>query len=262
MRSRVAATVAALAVPCLAQADFEGLLVSKMTGDMNGTVRTWLSGAGMRSEMELEVPEAQRAGMGKTVRGVTIIRTSEPNSTYLLDENRKTYRVFVHKPGEGFVEDEKYTAKRMGKDRVAGFSCEKVVLTSPSGNESELCVAPDFIGGDSWLRAFQVRQRDEGRGMWSALREAGVKGLPIRWSGKGGKDGRGAFKVELVSAQKQSVPASTFAVPAGYTKSEMTMPFSSPEAAKQMEEAMRKMTPEQRKQMEEMMKKYGGGAQD
>jgi Domain of unknown function (DUF4412) len=255
MRALVAIVVAALAVPCVAQADFEGVLVSKMTGDMNGTTRTWLSGAGIRAETEMTVPEAKQATLGKSLRSVAIVKTSDPNTTYFLDENTKSYRVFVHKPDE-HADDDQYIARRLGKDKVAGFSCERVALTSPSGNASEVCVASDFIGSDTWLRAFQVREQRSG-GLHKALLDAGVKGLPIRWSSKG-KDGHGAFQVELVSAKKQSVPASTFAIPADYTKSEMAMPFSSPETAKKMDEAMKKMTPEQRKQMEEMMKKFGG----
>jgi hypothetical protein len=65
--------------------------------------------------------------------------------------------------------------------------------------------------------------------------------------------------MELVSAKRQSVPASTFAIPAGYTKSEMTMPMTSPESAKQMEDALKGLSPEERKQVEEMMKGMGGG---
>ena len=152
--------------------------------------------------------------MGKGIHSVTVIKVSEPNRTYFLDENRKTYWVYDYKPGEGGGEDGT-TAKRIGKDRVAGFACEKVVLTSASGRESELCVAPDFIAGDSWLRAFQAREQGKGadRGIWKALLDAGVKGFPVRWSTKGGKDGRGAFQMELVSAKKQSVPASMFRHP-------------------------------------------------
>jgi hypothetical protein len=67
--------------------------------------------------------------------------------------------------------------------------------------------------------------------------------------------------VELVSAKKESVPASTFEVPEGYTLSSSRIPFSNPEMDKKMKEALEKMTPEQRQQFEEMMKKRSGGQQ-
>lgn len=263
MRAQIVAAVfaAALLSPSLAHADFEGVLVSRISGDVNGTARTWVSKAGMRSETELTVPEAKQAMAGKTVRSTVIMKVSEPDRTYFLDENRKTYHVVEHKPGER-ADDDRYTAKKIGKDTVAGFSCDKVALTTPSGTDSELCVAPDLGGSDTWLRVFQQREKDgNAHGMWKALKDAGVKGLPVRWTRPGGNDGHGKFQMELVSATKQSVPASTFAIPADYKESQMSMPFSSPESAKRMEDAMKNMTPEQRKQMEEMMKKFGGGKQ-
>jgi Domain of unknown function (DUF4412) len=262
MRARfaAAAVIAAALSPPLARADFEGLLVSKISGDMNGTARIWLSKAGMRSETELTLPQAKQAAMGKSVRSIVIMKASEPTRTYFLDETRKTYHVYEHTPGDR--SDEQFTAKKIGKDTVAGFSCDKVALTSASGGETELCVAPDLAGSDSWMRAFEQRQRGgSNHGMWKALKDAGVKGLPVRWTRMGAKEGHGKFQMELVSATKQSVPASTFAIPADYKQSEMTTPFSNPETAKKMEDAMKKLTPEQRKQMEEMMKKYGGGQQ-
>lgn len=261
MRAHFAAALAATVLPCLANADFEGVLVSKISGDMNGTVRTWLSKAGVRSETELKMPEAEQAQLGEGIRSTTIMKASEPNRTYFLDESGKTYWVYEQTGGEASAEDDGYTAKRIGKDKVAGFPCEKVALTGPSGDASELCVAKDFIGADSWLSAFQGRDQAKGKahGIRKALLDAGVKGLPIRWTRKGDRDGRGAFQMELVSAQKQTVPASKLAIPAGYTKREMGMPFANPETAKQMEDAMKNLTPEQRKQMEEMMKKFGGG---
>ena len=262
MRAHVAAAAFAALTPYLAHADFEGLLVSKISGDMNGTARTWVSKTGMRSETELTVPEARQAVAGKSVRSTIIMKASEPNRTYFLDENRKTYHVIQHTPGEHGGGDDAYTAKKVGKDTVAGFSCDKVVLTTPSGTDSELCVAPDLGGSDTWLRVFQQREKEgSGHGMWKALKDAGVKGLPVRWTRAGGKDGHGRFQMELVSATKQSVPASTFAIPADYKESQMSMPVSSPESAKRMEDAMKNLTPEQRKQMEEMMKKFGGGQQ-
>ncbi len=259
------AAAATLAVPAAAFADFEGVLLSKVSGDMNGTARTWISKVGVRSEMDMEVPEAQRAIMGKNLHMVTIVKAAEPNRTYLVNDAGKSYSVSEHKPGERDADDTKYTVKRLGKDTVAGFSCQRVEVTSSLGTDAEMCVSPDVLGGSDWFRALQMRAEARGRGLFRALLDAGVKGFPIRWSNKGrGKEGKGAFTMELVSAERKSVPASTFAVPAGYTKSESVMPMSPEmqkrmaEAMKRREESMKDMTPEQRKQMEEMMKKYGG----
>ncbi len=266
MRAHVLAGVVAAVFPWLALGDFEGVLDSKMSGEnTNGSMRTWISKVGVRNEMDVQSPEAEKAGMGKSFRMVTLVKAAQPDVTYLLDDNRKTYSVLEHKPGT-YKSDETFTAKRIGKDTVAGFACDQVNVTSSRGHELEMCVARDMIGGSAWIRAFQQRAEDQGHGLMKALSDAGVKGLPIRWVSKG-KDGHGPFRVELVSARRQPVPASTFEIPAGYTKSEVAMPAMSPEMAKKMDEAMKrqqealeKMSPEQRKQMEEMMKKFGAGA--
>src|SRR3990172_420401 len=143
MRTTVIAALAALAAlaPATpARADFEGLLVSRMSGEMSGTGRTWVS--------------------------------------------------------------------------KAGFPCENVSVTSAHGQEFEMCITSDLMSGSEWLRALQMRSEERG-GLFTALREAGVKGFPVRWASKG-KDGKGAFAMDLVSAERRSVPASTFTVPAGY----------------------------------------------
>jgi len=263
MRTTVIAALAALAAlaPATpARADFEGLLVSRMSGEMSGTGRTWISRAGFRSEMEMQVPEAHRAEAGRSqMRMVTIVKAAEPNRVYLVNDDQKSYQVIEHKPGEHVADDAKYTVKKLGRGTVAGFSCENVSVTSAHGQAFEMCITSDLMSGSEWLRALQMRSEERG-GLFTALREAGVKGFPVRWASKG-KDGKGAFAMDLVSAERRSVPASTFTVPAGYTKTESMMPMSGPEMQKKMGEAMKNMSPEQRKQMQEMMKRHGSGKQ-
>lgn len=245
---------AALVLPALtAAADFEGVLESKLSGAASGTMRTWISKQGIRSETDVAVPQEHQATLGKRMRSVMIVRTAEPDVTYLLDESRKTYSEIQSDGDDG--DDTTYTAKRLGKDEVAGFSCDEVILRSDD-EESEICVAPDLLA-DAWMRVFEGRGKSRG-GFEKALHDAGVKGMPIRWSTRGTSPEE-AFTMELVSAKRRSVPASTFAIPAGYQKSAMAMPMTSPETAKQMEEAMKGLSPEERKKVEEMLKGMGGG---
>jgi Domain of unknown function (DUF4412) len=260
MRPAVMLALAALAVPGVASADFEGVLDAKISGRMTGTVRTWISKDGLRSETELHPPDAAQANAGKTIRSITIVKVVEPGRTYILDEARKTYFVVESKGEESEPDagDDAYVVKRIGRDTVAGYACERVDVTSKHGSESELCIAADFFGNDAWYRLFQLRERGKPTGLHKALLDAGVKGLPIRWQRKSKSD-EDAFTMELVSAKKQRVPASTFEIPAGYTKRESVMPAMSPESAAKLDEAMKNMTPEQRKKMEELMKRMKGG---
>ncbi len=261
MRPAVMLAAVALAAPPLAHADFEGVLDAKLSGVTTGTVRTWISSDGIRTEAEIQPPKNAPAPYAKPMRSVSIIRRSEPGKTYFLDASRKQYAVSESKPNERDEGDEQYVVKKLGPDTVAGFPCEKVsVSTKDGGADSELCIGTEFLGGESWYRAFQAREGGKPGGLHKALLDAGLKGLPIRWERKG-KNGEDRFKMELVSATRQRVPSSTFEIPAGYTKRENTMPAMTPEAGAQLDEAMKNMTPEQKKRMEEMMKRFKGGQQ-
>jgi hypothetical protein len=247
---------AALLLPRAAPAaDFEGVLTFKMTGKTSGTMRALVSKAGMRVEADMQAPpELQRAGMGKTVRMVTIMRLAEPNTVYLLHPEQKTYFVAENDSDDARSEEdeETYTVKRTGKDRVAGLSCEKATLTSEDGERTDLCITNELRGESTWMRAFSDREED---GIYRALRKAGLVGFPVRWSSEG-------MTMELTAHEKRSLPASTFAIPAGYKKTEN--PFGLPEAEmsrlmqESMKEGMKDLSPEQRKQLEEMMKRQGG----
>lgn len=255
VRSLAVALLAA--TPALAQ--FEGVLESKLTSpDATGTSKSWVGKAGARIEMQmqpLEGPGAGAAGM----KMVILHKFAEPDVSYFVNESTKSYAVVDHRQSQGTAkdakDDETYTVKKLGKDTVAGFSCQKGLVTSSKGRQTELCVTSEILGGGSWLRSMQPRNRpSQGGALLKALKDAGLEGYPVRWVTKDDDDTSVTW--ELVSAKRQSVPASTFEVPAGYRKSDSLMgAMVSPEAERQMKEAMENMTPEQRKMLEEMMKK-------
>ncbi len=71
--------------------------------------------------------------------------------------------------------------------------------------------------------------------------------------------------IELVKAEKKSLPPSTFEIPLGYTKTEGEFPgLADPrvdEARKQLDDALKNMTPEQREMFERAMKQRQPGNQ-
>jgi hypothetical protein len=97
-------------------------------------------------------------------------------------------------------------------------------------------------------------------GLAKALKDAGADGMPLR-SVVNTPDG-GKAVMEVVKVEKKSLPASTFDIPEGYTKSaggmmDMMGGMSGPqadEAKKKMDEALKNMSPEQREMIEKMMK--------
>jgi hypothetical protein len=250
---RRAVLLAALAAGPARGADFEGIADGRITGaSMSWTYRAAVGKDGVRAEVEMALPEKQAQAMGtKTIRRVTIQRRAEPDLIYTLDETQRTYTVIDMRKVRESMKDapqRKYTVRRLGRDRVAGFSCEKVALKRADGVESEMCVTSEISSKGSWARSLVHDQT--GGGVFKALREAGVEGFPIRWRMEGE---RGPTTMELVSAHRQGVPASTFAIPAGYQEAKG---HGAPGEAAQRR--MERMTPEQRKKLEEALRGVGG----
>ncbi len=255
------AALAALAIPLAARAEFEGRLDGRMTGShADGTARLWVSNVGARMEIDVKssaAAEAGRTAPPRVTKLVTIYRKAEPDLTYLVNVEQKTYTVLdarqAPKMGGGMGSDETFTVKKLGGGKVAGLACQRALVTSSRGKEIELCADASVLGGTALLESLEHRTRSH---LYQALRDAGVAGFPLRWAQKGTE---GAVTWEVVAAHRQSVPRSTFEIPADYQKTGLLGTMTTPEQQKKMEEAMKKMTPEQRQKMEELMKRYQGG---
>ena len=253
--------LAAAAMPALAE--FEGVLEMKMTMKEGGTGngKTYVSKTGWRSEMELRSPQMQK-GTGKGSMKMTMIgKMGDPDKMYSIDDERKTYSVIDVKEmrkGMPKQEEETYTVTKLGGDRVAGYACEKVLITSSKGNEIEGCATREIMGSSAWLSSLQ-RGRGGAYGGWvRALRDAGLGELLIRMVMRDKSTKEETMRMELVRAEKRPVPSSMFEVPAGYKEEDrtsMAMGQMSPEQQEKMKRAMESLTPEQRKAMEDAMKK-------
>jgi len=263
-----AAALGALALPAaLATAQAEGVaemkgMIHTERGESIGLVtRAWVGKAGSRVEITTDLSQIagrsdrSAAGMPTSHTEVMIYKNSEPGTTYMLNTERKTYSVFQSSSGEkGDTKAEPYTVTKLGRDTVAGYSCEKAVVKRPSArDEMEVCVSKDLGASAAWLDAMSRRQR--GGGLFKALTDAGLTGFPIRWVVRRAGEKEATTTLELVRFEKTSVPASTFEVPAGYTKAAGYENRMTPEQEEAMKKAMENMTPEQRKQFEEMLKK-------
>jgi hypothetical protein len=263
--------LAAAAMPALAQ--FEGVLEMKMSMKEGGTGtgKTYVSKTGWRSEMEMQLPKMEKT-TGKASMKMTMLgKLSDPDKMYTIDDERKTYAVIdVKKVSEmaGKQAEETYTVKKLGGDTVAGYGCEKVLITSSKGNEIEGCATREIMGSSAWLSSLQ-RGRGGAYGGWvRALKEAGVGEVLIRFVIRDKSTKEETMRMELVKAEKKSLSPSLFEIPPGYKETDMmgmAMGQMSPEqqekmkaAQEQMKKAMENMTPEQKKMMEDMMKQRSG----
>lgn len=246
-----------------ALAQFEGVVEMKMTSPQGagGNAKAFVSKAATRTELEMQVGKGQAAGMPAGMKMVMLMKLANPDVVYSINDAQKTYAVIDTKkmrdqmPGK--EKEPKYSVKKIGSDTVAGYACEKVLITSdqPKSMETEACVAKEAFGGSSWYQSM-MRNQQGGAGTWKAMKDAGIEGFPVRTVMREKGKPEVLATMEVVKIEKKALPSSLFEIPAGYKETSM-MGSISPEAAKQMEEAMKNMTPEQRKQIEEMMKKRG-----
>ncbi|MFN8545508.1 MAG: DUF4412 domain-containing protein [Candidatus Binatia bacterium] len=273
MRRLIALLLVVAATTAARGGEFEGIADSKLTmrrengGPSTATGRTFISKAALRTEMEMQSPELQKATGRAAMRMTWLQRFSEPGIVYSINDERKAYSVL---DTTAFAKDaksppEKFTVTKLGTDTIAGHRCEKFLAVSERGRQVELCTAKDVVGSSAWLAAME-RSSSRGPGWMPALREAGADGLPLRMITRDPGSTEPRVTMEVLRLEEKALAASLFEIPAGYTKADFFGAESlSPEqeqqlrgAQQKMNEAMEGMSPEQRKAIEEMMRKMGG----
>ncbi|MBK6403722.1 MAG: DUF4412 domain-containing protein [Holophagales bacterium] len=147
---------------------------------------------------------------------VVLSRTAEPDISYMINDAQKSYaRIDVKEMQKSLPkaeQDKKWTVKRLGPDSVAGFACQKALVTQEGEtSENEVCISKDILGPASMFNS--GRRGAGGQGLEVALKANGLEGMPIRMIMREKGKAEASMKWELVNAEKRSLPASTFEVP-------------------------------------------------
>jgi hypothetical protein len=264
LRLPILAAVLSAAAPAGAL-DFEGTIEMRMThGDTGkaGTARTLVSKLGTRMEMSTE------AGQAGPVQLTTLVLKSAPTMVYMVNDAKKTYVEFdssrLERP-DAAAKEHRWTAKRTGTEKVAGYDCIKGEVTRDDGETWEISTTRALGGFEGfWRGAASGPRAERAAAMVKALKEAGLDGWPLKLV-MHRKNEQGATTWEVTRVTRGSPPADLFSL-SGYKKTEgMAGAMQlTPEqqqkmekAQQQMQDAMKNMTPEQRTQMEQMMKGMG-----
>ena len=249
-----------------ALADFEGTLEMKLNiagPDANtvggGTMNLSMAKAGSRMEMNMQAPMA--------VKMVMITRTDTPDKVFQINDNTRSYSETDVSKDEKAPNDnsdkDPWNLRKMGEDKILGYKTQHVLVTHKD-ETWELWTSKDLIDYATYrkLQASRGRMAGDER-MVNALKGADADGMPLK-----AVVSQGGIKttIELVKAEKKSLPASTFEIPAGYTKTAAGIPAmdevkSDPrldDAKKRMEEMIKRMPPDQREKFEQMMKQRQG----
>jgi hypothetical protein len=246
---------------CSAFADFEGTIEMKLTmagedGTVmgGGTMNLSVGKPGSRMEMNMQSPMPMKMTM--------ITRADAPDKVYQVNDNSHTYsEMNVSKDTNaptGTPDKDPWNVKKLGEEKVLGYKTQHVLATH--GQEKwELWTSKELIDYATYRKLQSSRGRMGGdERMVKALKDADVDGMPMKAIVE-----QGGMKttVEVVKADKKSLPGSTFAVPAGYTKTSGGFPgvagSADPrvnDAMRRREEALKNLTPEQREMVEKMMK--------
>jgi hypothetical protein len=277
MRKRISPTLLALLLAgSSALAQFEGVLEMKMTTATKdqevgggGTMSVEIAKAGTRCTMDM-----QMGGMG--MKMVMLQKTDTPDTMYRLNDAKKTYTEVdlakLRAMAGQRPNTNTYTVEKLGRERILGYDTQHVMVketsTGGDGTTTEMWTAKDLLD----YATFSKMQARQGKGsgeaaLIKALKDAEADGLPLK-SVATTADGT-KVTMEVVNVKKKSLPASTFEIPADYTKSaggimDMMGGTSGPQAdaankqmddaQKQMSEALKNMSPEQREMIEKMMK--------
>jgi hypothetical protein len=219
-----------------------------------------VSKVGSRTEMDMETARMP-------IHMATLMKFSAPDVMYLINDKSRTYsEMDIRKTREqaakmaGAKDQEAYSVKVLGSERVLGYSTKHVLLSRPSDkSEMEVWTTKDLLGlSYETMRGLMRRGAQDEGSMLKALRDAGAEGFFVKMVTREKGKAEPLTTMELTKAEKRSLPGSLFEIPPGYTKQEGMMGAAgvvSPEAAEQMKKAMENMTPEQRRQMEEIMKR-------
>jgi hypothetical protein len=278
MRKTIGPVMLALlvsAAPALAQ--FEGVLEMKMTmgakdaeGGGGGTMNVAVGKVGTRSEMNMKMGAME-------MKMVMLQKNATPDMLYQINDGAKTYTEIdlakMREMAGQQVDANQYSVEKLGQETILGYKTQHVKVKEKgvqpgAGMVTELWTAKDLLDYETFSKMQARRGKAAGQeALVKALKDAGADGLPLKSITTTG-DGA-VVTMEVVKVDKKALPASTFEIPAGYTKSEggmmgMMGGMSGPgaddarqkmaEAQEKMQEALKNMSPEQREMVEKMMK--------
>src|ERR1039458_3921568 len=223
MRKRISPTLFALllaAGPAFAQ--FEGVLEMKMTvagksgeGGGGGTMNLAVAKAGTRSEMNMTFGPTE-------MKMVMLQKNDTPDMLYRINDADKTYtEIDMAKMRQMAGQQKKaseYTVEKLGQETLLGYKTQHVLVkekNAANGNvmNMEMWTAKDLLDYATFSK-LQARPDRGGReeALLKALKAAEADGMPIK-AITTGTDGS-KVTLEVVKADKKSLPASTFEIAA------------------------------------------------
>ena len=200
----------------LAQEDFEGLLVMRMSTSARpdmGTTKMYYSEWGGRFETEIIINPNAKAY--KTVR---LFKKDKPDIYYILNENTESYSITDLSAFKNYQGgDATATVKVIGKEIVLGYECIHSIVTTKNG-ETELWTTKELIAYDSYKLLSESDARSRNSSFAKALIEANAEGFPVRMIRRDAKGSE--IRLELIKVDRNKLSKNLFEIPKAYAKTE------------------------------------------
>ena len=199
---------------------------SSNTGAVS-TILSYYSKEGTRTEMHISVPDMPGGGFARTI----IIKSSKPDTKYMLDDKNKTYSVRENKevttaaPAEAVV-------KVVGKEKEGKYNCMHVIITKGK-LVSEYWTTTEIEGYEAFTKTNAGNKYMASSSDYALLKSNGAAGFVVKSITPEGKKGR--MTMELIKVEKKDLTKDLFEIPEDYkmNPSSATMPAQPAEGEKQ-----------------------------
>ncbi len=206
--------VSAFGTPAAAASKFTGIMAMALSMP-NGSARvTYLFGTtSQRMDMTMQMNK-----IPDPLKTTVITRASQPDQAYIINHQAKNYSIVNLKTAAENAMlldfDSNYTLSRLGKQTIKGYSCDHILLSSTT-EKLEFWMTRD-LGNFSTFRILQSQNpRLSNTELSKKLSSEGIEGFPVKIIQY---NDSGTYMMELVQIWPKEIPASQFAVPAGYQK--------------------------------------------
>jgi len=188
-----------------------------MPGSGTATMTIYIGPKGVRTETE-----AALAGLSGRMPVTVISLNSAPDRIYMLNDAAKTYMEFdtaavpAADSADAGVPFKDAVVEQLGTETVNGYRCNHIRITSTKGGEAlEMWLNPDLLGYFAYSR-MQASGRESVAALAAKLKAEGIDGFPVRTLHV-----KSGVVTDLVNVERTVSDPAMFAIPAGYTKTEM-----------------------------------------
>lgn len=183
-------------------------------GTAKSVNKTWFTTSG---EGRVEMNLAAMMGVNGAKPMVGISRISKPNYSMILDDEDKTYSLNIIDTAL-INSGNKYTVTKIGSETVGGFPCVHAKLTSSGRNKMDMDIWTSMsVPGYSLMEKMMTTSKSMVTPeMFNALKQAGADGYFVKIEIKNKNI---SSETLLTKVEQKNLPASLFAIPAGYAES-------------------------------------------